>query len=518
MTDTRGKILWIDDEIDHLKPHILFLEEKGYHITPSSSGKDGIEKISNHSYDLILIDQFMPGLDGIETITQIKISNPSTPIIMITKSEEEWLMDEAIYKKIDHLLIKPVNPNQIFVACKQVLEDLIIHSEKSKTEYLSQFKEVESLVDQANSINDWWEVYTKLVKWQFDFETQSEESLGQILEDQFQSCNKKFSSYIIQNYPQWVNSKERPTLSCDIFSNNVKPLLTNNSKTCLVVMDAMRFDQFMALYPLFAEDYSIEIEPSVSLLPSATPYSRNAIFSGLFTDELCDKYPKQKEAMVEDNGSLNNHEKELLSDQLKRNGFADKKMHYHKIWYVAEGNKFQSMIKNYVNNDIIAIVVNFVDQLAHRRSESDVLKEMVPDEAGYRKAVHSWYKNSWIRKVLQELSNEGFNVIMTSDHGSVMVNDSAIVAADKNSSSGVRYKYGVNINSPDKKAIDVRNLKDYRLPDLGARINYLIAKQNFFFLYPNEQRKYKKLLQNSFQHGGISIEEMLVPIFTMKPK
>ncbi|MEC9006642.1 MAG: response regulator, partial [Candidatus Neomarinimicrobiota bacterium] len=218
MNDIRGKILWIDDEIDHLKPHILFLEEKGYEITPSSSGKDGIEKISSHSYDLILIDQFMPGLDGIETITQIKSSNPSTPIIMITKSEEEWLMDEAIYKKIDHLLIKPVNPNQIFVACKQVLEDLIIHSEKSKNEYLSQFQEIESLVDQANSIDDWWEVYTKLVKWQFDFENQSEESLGQILQDQFQSCNKKFSSYIIQNYPQWVNSKERPTLSCDIFS------------------------------------------------------------------------------------------------------------------------------------------------------------------------------------------------------------------------------------------------------------------------------------------------------------
>jgi PglZ domain. len=222
--------------------------------------------------------------------------------------------------------------------------------------------------------------------------------------------------------------------------------------------------------------------------------------------------------MINDTGSLNNHEGEFLSDQLHQHGLENKKMHYHKIWAVAEGKRFQSKIKSYLNNDLLAIVVNFVDQLAHRRSESDVLKEMVPDEAGYRQAVRSWYKKSWIRQVLHELSYEGFNVIITSDHGSIMVNDSAIVAADKNSSSGIRYKYGININSSEKKAIDIRNLKDYRLPILEERTNYLIAKDNFFFLYPNEQRKYKKLLENSFQHGGISIEEMLIPIFTMKPK
>ena len=518
MNENRGKILWIDDEIDHLKPHILFLQEKGYEITTASSGKDGIDRVSSHSFDLILVDQFMPGIDGMETVEKIKMSNPSIPIIMITKSEEEWLMDEAIYKKIDHLLIKPVNPNQIFVACKQILENIIIHSEKSKTEYLSQFQNLESLAAQAESIDDWWNIYTKLVKWQLDFEFQSEESLIQILNEQLNSCNKKFSRFIIQNYQSWLNSKDRPTLSCDIFSKKINPLLSDNKKVCLVVMDAMRYDQFMELYPLFSENYSINIESSVSLLPSATPYSRNAIFSGLFLDELCEKYPKQKQDMINDTGSLNNHEGEFLSDQLHQHGLGNKKMHYHKIWAVAEGKRFQSKIKSYLNNDLLAIVVNFVDQLAHRRSESDVLKEMVPDEAGYRQAVRSWYKKSWIRQVLHELSSEGFNVIITSDHGSIMVNDSAVVAADKNSSSGIRYKYGININSSEKKAIDIRNLKDYRLPILEERTNYLIAKDNFFFLYPNDQRKYKKLLENSFQHGGISIEEMLIPIFTMKPK
>ncbi len=518
VNDARGKIIWIDDEIDSLKPHILFLEEKGYEITPSPNGRDGLEKLKANSFDLILIDQFMPGIDGMETIIEIKKINPSTPIIMLTKSEEEWLMDEAIYKKINHLLIKPVNPNQIFMACKQVLEERIIMSEKSKTEYLSKFQKIEQRADQANSINEWWEIYNELVKWQFGFDNQNENSLVDILNDQLKSCNKKFSRYVSENYSSWLESTERPTLSCDIFSKHVKPFLANDQKVCFVVMDAMRLDQFMELYPLFSEDFNVEIQPSVSLIPSATPYSRNAIFSGMFPDEMCEKYPEQKEDMINDKGSLNNHEKKFLLDQLNRNDLTQKTLHYHKIWVVSEGNRFLSKIKNYFNYDIISIVVNFVDQLAHRRSESDVLKEMVPDETSYRKAVRSWYQNSWIRGVLSELQKKGYNVVVTSDHGRIMVNESSIVKANRNSSSGVRYKHGMNINSSDKSSIDIRNLKEFRLPELGLRSNYLIAKDDYFFLYPNQQRKYTNLLEKSFQHGGISLEEMMVPVFIMNPK
>ena len=516
--DNRGKIIWIDDEIESLKPHILFLKEKGYDITTSSSGKDGLEKISANSFDLVLIDQFMPGLDGMETIIDIKRINPSTPVIMITKSEEEWLMDEAIYKKIDHLLIKPVNPNQIFMACKQILEQGLILSEKSKTEYLSEFQKIEMKADQANSIDDWWGIYSKLVKWQFDFDSQNEESLIGILNDQFKSCNKKFSRFIEQNYSTWLQSSERPTLSCDIFSKHVEPYLKESKKICMVVMDAMRLDQFMELYPLFSEDFNVDIQPSLSLLPSATPFSRNAIFSGMFTDQLCEVYPEQKEEMIKDQGSLNSHEKRFLLDQLSRHGLSEKTLHYHKIWVVSEGQKFLSKINNYTNRDIISIVVNFVDQLAHRRSESDVLKEMVPDETGYRKAVRAWYKNSWIRETLRELKNNDYCVVVTSDHGSVMVNEGSIVKADRNSSSGIRYKFGTNINSSDKSSVDVRNLNEFKLPELGVRSNYLIAKDDYFFFYPNQQRKYTNLLEKSFQHGGISLEEMMVPVFTMHPK
>tara|TARA_E500000331_G_scaffold239636_1_gene230009 strand:- start:1553 stop:3109 length:1557 start_codon:yes stop_codon:yes gene_type:complete len=517
MKNLQPKILWIDDEIDHLKPHILFLQEKGYYVTTSTTGNEALGFIKEQSFDLVLIDQFMPGDDGIETSVNIKSINPSVPIIMITKSEEEWLIDEAIYKKIDRLLIKPVNPSQIFAACKQVLEGGYILSEKSKAEYLSHFQDIENLTIQASTINDWWEIYTKLVKWQIDFDDQKEESLIQILRDQFKSVNKTFSQYIIKNYPKWLTVADRPTLSCDIFSKKIKPLLKRDKKTCLLVMDAMRLDQFVELNTMLSKDFAVEMEPSLSLIPSATPYSRNAIFSGLFADEMCDLYPNQKKEMIEDKGSLNNFEKEFLSDQMKKNGFSDKKMHYHKIWIADEGKRFSSKIKNFINNDLLAIVVNFVDQLAHRRSESDVLKEMVPDESGYRKAVSNWYAKSWIKNVLYELSLAGYNVIMTSDHGSVMVSEWATVSADKSSSTGIRYKYGTNINTSDKKALDIRILNEYRLPDLGVRANYLIAKDNFYFVYPNEQRKYQRMLQNSFQHGGISIEEMLIPVLTMKP-
>jgi len=518
MEKSRGNILWIDDEIDHLKPHILFLEEKGYGITTCDSGSEGIHQSKENYFDLVLLDQFMPGLDGMETLREIKESNPVLPVIMITKSEEEWLMDEAISERIAHFLIKPVNPNQIFIACKQVLEDSKIRGEKTTSGYLQEFQKIEFDADDATIFEDWWKIYFRLVKWQLDFAAQKEENLNQILEEQIQSCNRKFSSFIEENYRDWLENENRPILSNDLFKKTVQPILSENEKVCLLVMDAMRLDQFMTLYPLLAEDFSIKIEPSSVVLPSATPFSRNAIFSGLFPDEFCEKYPDQLEAMKTDKGSLNQMESQMIADQMNRNGLAAKSLHYHKIWMPEEGQKFQSKVGQYLNFDLLAIVVNFVDQLAHRRSESNVLKEMVPDESGYRQAVKVWYENSWIRSVLSELGSAGFKVVMTSDHGSIMVNRSTVVAADKHSSSGIRYKHGRNINSNEKSAIDIRDLEEYRLPSLGHQYNYLLAKEDFYFLYPNEQQKYKHKIKQSFQHGGISMEEMMVPIFIMDPK
>ena len=518
MHNERGKILWIDDEIEHLKPHILFLEEKGYKISISDNGRNGIAKSKEEVFDLVLLDQFMPGIDGIEVLKAIKEENPALPVVMITKSDEEWLMDEAISEKIEHFLIKPVNPSQIFIVCKQVLEDSIIKSDKATSGYLKEFQQIEMDIDNCNKLDDWWEIYNRLIKWESDFEDQKEPSLVQILDEQLQSCNHKFTKFIEKEYENWLFKEDRPILSNDIFSKVVKPILDNNEKVCLVVMDAMRLDQFMSLYPILAENFKIKIYPSVSLLPSATPFSRNAIFSGLFPDQFCKKYPEQLEAMNLDKGSLNHFENQFLEDQLKRNNLSNITHHYHKIWMVEEGKHFLSKIEKYLNNDLIAIVVNFVDQLAHRRSESDVLKEMVPDEISYRKAVKAWYEKSWIRSVLSILGSSGYKVVMTSDHGSIMVNKSTIVAADRNSSSGVRYKHGRNINASEKHSIDIRDISKFRLPELGHQTNYLLSKDDYYFLYPNEQNKYKIRLNGSFQHGGVSMQEMMVPIMVMDPK
>ena len=280
MNKKRGQILWIDDEIDLLKPHVLFLEEKGYSITKCNNGKDGISKFEQNVFDLVLLDQFMPGIDGLETLRKIKERNPAIPIIMITKSEEEWLMDEAISEKISHLLIKPLNPNHIFMACKHVLEDISIRGEKVTTGYLKEFQLIELDADQAKTFNDWWMVYNRLVKWQLDLDDQKESSLNQILNEQFLSCNKKFTQFIDSQYSHWLSSNERPILSVDIFNNKIKPLLELNEKVCFLVMDAMRLDHFMELYPIMSENFSIQIDPSISILPSATPFARNSIFSG----------------------------------------------------------------------------------------------------------------------------------------------------------------------------------------------------------------------------------------------
>lgn len=518
MHNERGKILWIDDEIDHLKPHILFLEEKGYKISISDNGKNGVIKSKERKFDLVLLDQFMPGIDGIEVLKEIKEDNPALPVIMITKSDEEWLMDEAISEKIEHFLIKPVNPSQIFIVCKQVLEDSQIKSDKAISGYLKEFQQIEIDIDNCEKIDDWWQIYNRLIKWESEFEDYKEPSLVQILDEQVQSCNHKFTKFIEKKYASWLFEEDRPILSNDIFLKAVKPILDNNEKVCLVVMDAMRLDQFMSLYPILAENFKIKINPSVSLLPSATPFSRNAIFSGLFPDQFCNKYPDQLEAMNLDKGSLNHLESEFLNDQLKRNNLSNISHHYHKIWKVDEGKRFLSKIDKYLNNDLIAIVVNFVDQLAHRRSESDVLKEMVPDEISYKKAVKAWYEKSWIRSVLTKLGSNGYKIVMTSDHGSIMVNKSAIVAADKNSSTGVRYKHGRNINASEKHSIDIRDLSKFRLPEIGYQTNYLLSKDDYYFLYPNEQNKYKTKLNGSFQHGGVSMQEMMVPIMIMDPK
>jgi CheY-like chemotaxis protein len=518
MARSRGKILWIDDEIHHLKPHILLLEEKGFTITPCTNGKDGITWVTKETYDLVLLDQFMDGMDGIETLHGIKNLQPTLPIIMITKSEEEWLMDRAISEKVAHFLIKPVNPTQIFMACKQVLEDEKIREEFATKNYLQSFRDMDLQIQKASSFEDWWALYRSLVQWQLDFDEHGVTDFDAILKNQIEACNKEFSRFIITHYESWLRSSERPPTSVDVFSAEVASLLDKGKKVFFLVVDAMRLDQFMVLYPLLSDYFKLTIKPSLSILPSATPFSRNALFSGLFPEEFCRKYPAQLQLLKTESGSMNTLEDQFLKDQLIRLGLGEKSFHYHKIWQVEHGQKFQSKVSEYFRQDLLAVVVNFVDQLAHRRSESDVLKEMVPDESAYRQAVLNWFEQSWLFRLLRDVGAAGYKIVMTSDHGSIMVNRRVLVNADRTTSTGVRYKYGRNLNLNERHALIIRNPETYRLPQIVHQTNYILAKKDVFFIYPNQQQKYEALLKGSFQHGGVSMEELLIPVFLMEAK
>ena len=514
--ERKGHIIWIDDEIDHLKPHILFLEAKGYKITTATNGSDANILNQENRFDLALLDQNMPGIDGIDTLKKIKSHRQTIPVIMITKSEDEWLMDEAISQQINQFLIKPVSPNQIYMACKQILEKNKIIEDKTTSEYLQDFQRINQDINIIESLDEWWQLFLSLVNWQIKFDKQVDSSLNNILIDQTNECNKQFSKYIEDNYETLVKDNKSPILSPSVFKNHAQPSLDNGKKVCFIVIDCMRCDQFLSIYPFLESLFEVEISYHLSLLPSATSFSRNAIFSGLFPDEMIKKYPKQKDSFLNNENSLNKYEEEYLNDQIQRLGNDDKKVHYHKIWALGEGKRFSKKINNYLEKDVIALVINFVDMLAHDSSKMDVLKELIPDESGYRKTVRSWVENSWFNDVLKVLSQSNFDVVITSDHGSIKVNKEIMVSADKDASDGVRYKYGRNLNSKNKNVMKINNPENFKLPTFGPQFNYLLAKNDSYFLYPNEANRYKNKLKNSFQHGGISLEEMLIPVLKMK--
>ena len=516
MLKNRGNILWIDDEINLLKPHILFLEEKGYSVEIASNGDDAVSLFESSRYDLLLVDQSMPGMDGLETLKKIKGLRQSIPVIMITKTEDEWLIDKAISSQVEQYLIKPVAPSQIFIACKQVLEKYEINSENTVSGYLKDFQEIDSSLKNINSTDGWWNLYNRLIGWEIKFDQYREKSLSGILSEQTESCNKNFNRFIESNYTNWLKKEDRPLMSVDIFPEFIKPKLIKNKKVCLIVIDCLRHDQLTKIMPILESFFEIDISYHLSLLPSATPYSRNGIFSGLFPDDLINNYPQQKADILSGEDSLNRHEELLFKDQMVRNGFKNKTVHYHKIWAIEEGRKFENKLQSLMNVDVIALVINFVDMLAHSSSKTNLLKEMVPDESGYRDAVKNWVEKSWFNNVLKTLSNSEYDVVLTSDHGSIKVQKSTVVRADKNASTGIRYKSGRNLKVDTKDAIIVNNPSEYRLPSLEPQQTYLISKNSNYFIYPNEGSKYKNKLDNSFQHGGISMQELLVPVVNMK--
>ncbi len=514
----KAQLMWVDDEIDLLKPHIIYLEKRGYSIDPVNSGEDAIHLITEKDYDLVLLDEMMDGLDGLTTLKILKERRPHVPVVMVTKNEEEWLMEEAIGEQIAYYLTKPVNPSQILLACKNILEKPQIHSDKTTREYLQRFQEISSNLDGLDTIGAWYKVYHDLTNWSIKFDIHGDLTLKNILIDQYEEADRKFTQFILKNYTRWLNSADHPLFSTDIISHTVSPVLKSGEKVVLVVVDCLRYDHWLAISELLHPYFGIETEYSLSILPTATPYSRNGIFSGLFPGEIQTRYRKQWQEMSADESSMNRFEDIFLRDQLDRLGFQDKSVKYQKILTYEDGHRLESRISEYKNIDVLSIVVNFVDMLGHTRSESDVLKELVPDESAYRNAVRSWFENAWLLNVLKQLGNWGCKVIITSDHGTIRVNKPVRVKADKSASTGVRYKFGRNLVTDKRAALYLENPQDYKLPRDDLTTNFILAKGHNYFVYPNEYRHFVNKFENSFQHGGISMAEMIVPVALLSGK
>ena len=510
--NSKGKILWVDDEIELLKPHIMYLENKGYMVVPVHSGEDAIHLTKEESFDLVLLDEMMTGLDGLTTLKYIKENNPSLPVIMITKNEEESLMEEAIASHITNYLTKPVNPSQILIACKNVLESKKIQSDSAAQRYLKDFQEIGENISSAQSLDDWYEINNRLTDWMVRFDSLGDQGLGEILNEQHSEANRQFSTFIENDYKNLIGKNSNAITSPKILDTHVLPNLKKDKDVVLIVIDCLRVDQWKSLEKILFESFNIKTEFHLSLLPTATPFSRNSIFSGLYPDEFSKKFPEQWGKMIRDETSMNRYESEFLSAYLTRNNLTQVSMKYTKIVAPTDGQKFASHINEYKSTKLLALVVNFVDMLGHSRSESNVLKEMIPDESAYRKAVCSWMEQSWLKDVFEQISQWDKTVIVTSDHGSIRVKKPVQVKGDRETSSGIRYKYGKNLHVSSKVAMKIDSPADYRLPVIDGATDYILSKDEYYFLYPNNYNRFARRYENSFQHGGISMDEMIVPV------
>jgi CheY-like chemotaxis protein len=519
-----NKLLWVDDEIELLKSHIIFLSEKGYEVDTATNGEDAISSVKGKNYDLILLDEMMAGMGGLETLSRIKTINPNMPVVMITKSEEESLMDEAIGGKISDYLTKPVNPSQVLLVCKKILEGKKITGEYAAKDYLQDFNQITQALMGKLDYAEWIDIYLKLVNWDLELDQHAEIGLKQTLFDQRKEANKEFSKFVEKNYTNWINSQgdiDTPTLTTEITDKYVLNHLADENITVFYfVLDCLRLDQWLVMEKHLIDLFNIEKDYYYSILPTATPYARNSLFSGLFPGEIEKFYPELWQGKDDDERSMNKYEKELLQLLLDRKKLKLKKdLKYIKIIDPDVGRNFEQNIISYQDLNLMAVVVNFLDMIAHGRSDSDLLKEIAPEEAAYRSLTNSWFAHSSLFGTFRAIAKmKNVKVVVTTDHGSIRCMRGAKVLGDREASTNLRFKYGRNLKVDNKHAIYIKNPQDYKLPKRGVTINYIISKEDYYFVYPTDYHKYLSHYKDTFQHGGISMEEMILPVITMEPK
>lgn len=512
-----AKILWVDDEIQLLKPHMLFLEKKNYNVTPCTNGADAVQIISEEPFDIIFLDENMPGLSGLETLSQIKEKLPNLPVIMITKSEEEYIMEEAIGSKIADYLIKPVNPNQILLSLKKNLDTSRLVSEKTTSSYQQEFRKISMDLAMVNTYEDWIELYKKLVHWEIQLESISDVGMTEILESQKNEANSQFFKFIKKNYQGWFEGNDHPVLSHELFKQVIVPQIDKDNGTLLIVIDNLRYDQLRVLEPIINDYYKMVDETSFfSILPTATQYARNAIFSGLTPLKMEKNHPNYWKNDTDDGGK-NLFEQDFLTAQINRLGL-DLNHDYFKITSVNGGKDLVNNFEKINKNDLTVIVYNFVDMLSHSRTEMDMIKELASDDKAYRSLTVSWFKNSPLLEMIQKAQKMGLKLIITTDHGTINTIKPAKVIGDKNTSSNLRYKTGRSLSYNNKEVYAVQDPKSIQLPSIYMSSSFIFAKEDYFFAYPNKFNHFVKYYKNTYQHGGISLEEMIIPCISLEPR
>lgn len=516
----KTKILWVDDEIDLLKPHLIFLENKGYEVLTATNGSDAIELVKENPFDIIFLDENMPGYTGLETLSRIKEINNLVPVVMITKSEEESIMDEAIGSQMADYLIKPVNPKQILLSIKKNINKKELVTRQTTSAYQMEFSKLGMRINDSFSINDWEEVYRKLTYWEMELNNSDDKMMDEVLQMQKTEANNAFCRFVSRNYLNWLDSgsSERPVMSPDLFRKRIFPILDEKRKVFVMVIDNLRFDQWRAISPLISEYYSVaKDEMYFSILPTATMYARNSIFSGLMPADIKKIYPQYWDDDDNEEGGKNNHEENLLREQLQRYGRKEK-LFFEKITTAKPNRKGSDNLNQILQSDLAVMVLNFVDMISHARTEMNMIKELASDEAAYRSITVSWFKHSGLPVLLKELSENGYELIVTTDHGTINVNNPIKVVGERSTNSNLRYKLGRNLNYNPKEVFEIRKPGDARLPAPNVSTSFIFAMNQDFFAYPNNFNYYANFFKNTFQHGGISMEEMLIPFIRLQPK
>ena len=512
-------ILWADDEIEYLRPHILFLEEKNYKVKTVSNGQDAVEAFQNEPFDLVFLDENMPGLTGLETLSKLKAINSSVPTVLVTKNEEEHLMEDAIGSQIDDYLIKPVNPKQILLTVKKLTDNRRLVSEKTSMAYQQDFLQLGMRLQEDLTIKEWIDTYKKLIYWEIALDKLEDSGMHEVLTLQKADANAAFSKFVERNYVKWIkNPSEGPLFSHQLFREKVFPTLEEGKPTFFFLIDNLRYDQWRILNEVISDYYRLEEEtPYFSILPTATQYARNAIFSGMTPLEMEKEYPEYWQNDDEE-GRKNLHEDKFLGEQLRRTYRPNIRHSYTKVLTLQQGKDVVENANNLLQNDLNVLVYNFVDMLSHARTDMSMIRELANDESAYRSLTLSWFEHSPLLEVLKWLSQKKVRVIITTDHGTIRVKKPSRIIGDRNTNTNLRYKQGKNLNYNQKDVFAVGNPHDAQLPRLHVSSNFVFAKEDHFFVYPNNYNHFVNYFSGTFQHGGISLEEMIIPIAFYSPK